>query len=39
MHQFACDVKAEIIGKPAASFFLGALEDINISPEDVSIEV
>jgi len=32
-------VKAEIIGKPAASFFLGALEDINISPEDVSIEV
>lgn len=32
--EFACDVKAEIIGKPAASFFLGALEDINISPED-----
>lgn len=34
--QFACDVKAEIIGKPAATFFLAALEGIDVSPEDVS---
>lgn len=32
--EFACDVKAEIIGKPASNFFLSALEDINVSPED-----
>ena len=29
-------MKAEILGKPAASFFLTALADINVSPEDVS---
>ncbi|XP_068746937.1 phospholysine phosphohistidine inorganic pyrophosphate phosphatase-like isoform X1 [Montipora capricornis] len=32
--EFACDVKAEILGKPAASFFLTALADINVFPED-----
>ena len=29
-------MKAEIIGKPAATFFLAALEGIDVSPEDVS---
>ena len=29
-------MKAEIVGKPAANFFLSALEDMDISPEDVS---
>lgn len=29
-------MKAEIVGKPAAKFFLAAIEDMNIAPEDVS---
>lgn len=35
--QFACDVKAEVIGKPSASFFLTALDKIQVLPEDVSV--
>lgn len=34
--QFACDVKAEIVGKPAPAFFLAALEIIHVLPEHVS---
>ena len=29
-------MKAEIVGKPSAKFFLAAIEDMHISPEDVS---
>ena len=29
-------MKAEIVGKPSAKFFLAAIEDMQISPEDVS---
>lgn len=32
--EFACDVKAEIVGKPSAKFFFAAIEDMQISPED-----
>ena len=32
-------MKAEIVGKPAANFFLSALEDMKISPEDVSSNI
>lgn len=35
--QFACDVKAEVIGKPSATFFLTALDKIQVLPEDVSV--
>lgn len=34
--QFACDVKAEIVGKPAPAFFFAALEIMNVLPEHVS---
>ena len=34
--QFACDVKAEIIGKPDAAYFHGALKEIDVEPEYVS---
>lgn len=30
-------MKAEIVGKPSAKFFLAAIEDMLIPPEDVSI--
>ena len=29
-------MKAEIVGKPSAKFFFAAVEDMQISPEDVS---
>ena len=29
-------MKAEIVGKPSAKFFLATIEDMQISPEDVS---
>ncbi|XP_058958867.2 phospholysine phosphohistidine inorganic pyrophosphate phosphatase [Pocillopora verrucosa] len=32
--EFACDVKAEVIGKPSATFFLTALDKIQVLPED-----
>jgi len=32
--EFACDVKAEIVGKPSPAFFLAALETIHVLPED-----
>ena len=32
-------MKAEIVGKPSAKFFLAAIEDMHISPEDVSITI
>ena len=35
--QFACDIKAEVIGKPSATFFLTALDKIQVLPEDVSV--
>ena len=35
--QFACDVKAEVIGKPSSTFFLTALDKIQVLPEDVSV--
>ena len=37
--QFACDVQAEVIGKPSASFFLTALDKIQVLPEDVSVSL
>ena len=35
--QFACDVQAEVIGKPSSTFFLTALDKIQVLPEDVSV--
>lgn len=32
--EFACDVKAEVIGKPSSTFFLTALDKIQVLPED-----
>lgn len=32
--EFACDIKAEIVGKPSPAFFLAALESIHVLPED-----
>ena len=37
--QFACDVQAEVIGKPSATFFLTALDKIQVLPEDVSVSL
>jgi len=31
--EFACDTKAEIVGKPSRSFFLAAVEDMGCTPE------
>lgn len=32
--EFACDIKATVIGKPAAEFFNAALEDMHLKPEE-----
>jgi HAD superfamily hydrolase (TIGR01458 family) len=33
--EYASAVKAEVIGKPAAKFFLAAVDDMGVKPEDV----
>lgn len=35
--QYACDVQAEVVGKPSKTFFNTALQDMNVRPENVSI--
>ena len=33
--EYACDVKAEIVGKPAESFYKAALDDMGVQPDEV----
>ncbi|XP_048464869.1 phospholysine phosphohistidine inorganic pyrophosphate phosphatase isoform X2 [Rhincodon typus] len=33
--EYACDIKAEVIGKPAKMFFLSALSDMDLEPDQV----
>jgi len=33
--EYACDVEAEIVGKPSRSFFLTAVQDMNLQPAEV----
>ncbi|KAK7486238.1 hypothetical protein BaRGS_00022561 [Batillaria attramentaria] len=32
--EYACDLKAEVVGKPSESFFLSVVKDMGASPED-----
>ncbi|XP_064602160.1 phospholysine phosphohistidine inorganic pyrophosphate phosphatase-like [Liolophura sinensis] len=32
--EYACDVQAEVVGKPSKTFFNTALQDMNVSPEN-----
>lgn len=32
--EYACDCKAEVVGKPEKSFFLSAIEDLDVNPGD-----
>ena len=34
--EYACDTKAEVVGKPSATFFQAALNDMGLQPEEVS---
>lgn len=33
--QYACDLKAEVIGKPSPMFFQSALADMGLQPHEV----
>lgn len=33
--QYACDVQAEVVGKPAKTFFESALAEMGVSPQQV----
>lgn len=35
--EYACDVKAEVVGKPDPSFFGAAVEDMGLKPEEVGL--
>ena len=39
MFQFACDIKAEVVGKPSKIFFQTAVNDIGAKPEKVSFAI
>ena len=34
--QYAVDCEAEVVGKPAQGFFMSALKDMGVKPENVS---
>jgi len=38
MFQYACDVKAEVVGKPSKMFFETALKDMGITADEVNIK-
>ncbi len=33
--EYACDLKAEIVGKPSEAFFGAAVQDMNLQREEV----
>ena len=35
--QYACDIEAEVVGKPSGSFFGAAVEDMGLKPSEVSL--
>lgn len=34
--QYACDVQAEVVGKPSAEFFQSVLRDMDLQPHEVT---
>lgn len=32
--EYACDCKAEVVGKPEKAFFMSAIKDMSVSPEE-----
>ena len=35
LFQYACDITAQVVGKPSPDFFKAALNDLGLNPEEV----